>query len=384
MQELLFINLFSMRKYILFLIFWVVPLVLVWCGKDSDWTKVITSTWSSEGPQYTLEELEAMFKKPSQQVFSITWSSTVELSTYLQWGKKDIAGLINLLTWSDTSSIEKRAYLKSYLWDYEWAIKEKEKLCKSDVSKCPKPLITIDLWNSQDQSGTLIWEINLSIDGQEINHESSIVQPEVYENMVHRVHAEKEWYLDAYDKINSIEGGYNELAFNPIMAKADARVEFDNQIGGTFSTGDWTWSIRYTFAPNTFADTRWVVKGTVTVYLFALTPEDNNLSAFSLDSFSMSWVSLWNGMITNGMPFVTAYKNGEKIHNILPIEWVGVMSLWVTPMDMKNVPKNTWLSNSELENYGLPGYWKLNRETGVWIESKMQLLDESGTYKFQL
>jgi hypothetical protein len=89
-------------------------------------------------------------------------------------------------------------------------------------------------------------------------------------------------------------------------------------------------------------------------------------------------------MITNGMPFVTAYKDGKEIDNVKPIEGIGVMSPSITAMDLVNVPKNTWLPNSELERFGLPGYWALDRKTGVWKESKMQILDTLGGYKFQL
>jgi hypothetical protein len=51
-------------------------------------------------------------------------------------------------------------------------------------------------------------------------------------------------------------------------------------------------------------------------------------------------------------------------------------------MDFKNVPKNTWLSPKELREYKLPGFWRLDRSSGVWIDSEMQILDEVGTYKF--
>lgn len=54
----------------------------------------------------------------------------------------------------------------------------------------------------------------------------------------------------------------------------------------------------------------------------------------------------------------------------------------VFKQDFSKIPKSTWLTTAELENYGLPGFWKLNRMTGVWIESKLQVLDNDGTYRF--
>jgi hypothetical protein len=51
-------------------------------------------------------------------------------------------------------------------------------------------------------------------------------------------------------------------------------------------------------------------------------------------------------------------------------------------MNFKNVPKNTWLTPTALQKYGLPGFWKLDRESGVWQDSVMQILDDTGTYKF--
>jgi hypothetical protein len=51
-------------------------------------------------------------------------------------------------------------------------------------------------------------------------------------------------------------------------------------------------------------------------------------------------------------------------------------------MNFKDVPKNIWLSPKELQKYGLPGFWKLDKNSGTWIDSVVQILDEVGRYKF--
>lgn len=51
-------------------------------------------------------------------------------------------------------------------------------------------------------------------------------------------------------------------------------------------------------------------------------------------------------------------------------------------MDFEGVPKNTWLKFEELMKYGIPGYWRLDRSSGVWTESEMQILDTDGHYHF--
>ncbi len=384
MNTLLSTNLFSMRRYTaILMVSMVIPLVLSSCFKKD--TPIVESPTTAQEWELSLAELEALFASGAQVPYSIHSGGILELTAELQTGRGNILEMIASLTWNDINSIDKRAYLKSYMGDYSWALAEKDILCKKDATLCPKPSITLDIGGIQNQSWESLNNIRISIDGKSISHDSAIIQPEVYDNMVHRVRVEKEWYLDSYAKLNHVPGGSTELPLNPVLAKADSIVEMDNQVGGTYTAGEWTGAITYTIAPDTFANASWkIIQWKVMVYLFALDKNDEWLSTFQLDTFSNSWTRLGNGMITNGMPFVTAYKDGKEIDNVKPIEGIGVMSPSITAMDLVNVPKNTWLPNSELERFGLPGYWALDRKTGVWKESKMQILDTLGGYKFQL
>ena len=87
-------------------------------------------------------------------------------------------------------------------------------------------------------------------------------------------------------------------------------------------------------------------------------------------------------MITDGMPFVTAYQNGQELSISKPIVGIGKMQSDRLMAGLKSVPKNIWLSPTELEKYNLPGFWRLDRSSGVWVDSVMQVLDETGTYMF--
>ncbi len=112
--------------------------------------------------------------------------------------------------------------------------------------------------------------------------------------------------------------------------------------------------------------------------------DDQDLSIFDLSAFGANGELVGDNMITYGMPLITAYKDGEPLRIVKPIQGTGTI-LGITPaMDLKNVPKNVWLTGNELLTHGIPPFWSLNRETGVWTESKMMILDEAGNYRFEI
>lgn len=76
--------------------------------------------------------------------------------------------------------------------DYSGALAEKDTLCKIDTTQCPKPSIILDVGTAVDQSGTVIESPNIYLNGRPITMESSIAQPPVYDEMVHRVRVEAE------------------------------------------------------------------------------------------------------------------------------------------------------------------------------------------------
>jgi hypothetical protein len=378
-----------MRRYTPLVLLTVIPLILVSCGKTDDIIPTqtgVTSSWKETSP-YTLEQYETLFAAKEKEWFYIQGSGTIvsDIGAHLRSGHRNITELISSLTGSDTATIEKRSYLRSYMGDYSGALAEKDTLCKIDTTQCPKPSIILDVGTAVDQSGTVIESPNIYLNGRPITMESSIAQPPVYDEMVHRVRVEAEWYLDSYGKLDDTwVNAYKTLSVNPTLAKSDMSIVMDNQIGGTYTAGEGTGSITYTLAPDTFTTLDGKeVTGNINLYLFALTKWDNSLSTFQLDVFSASGTNVGWAMITEGMPFVTAYQNGKVLKITKPIE--GVSKLQQAErfkMDFEWVPKNTWLKNDELMKYGLPGYWRLDRESGVWKESEMQILDTTGRYRF--
>ncbi len=116
--------------------------------------------------------------------------------------------------------------------DYSGALAERDALCKTDTTQCPKPSIILDVGTAVDQSGTVISDPQIYLNGQPIVMESSVAQPPVYDDMVQRVRVEKEGYLDSYAKLNDTgTSGYKTLAIQPTMAKAKLDIEMDNQTG---------------------------------------------------------------------------------------------------------------------------------------------------------
>jgi hypothetical protein len=58
----------------------------------------------------------------------------------------------------------------------------------------------------------------------------------------------------------------------------------------------------------------------VRVYLFALGKNDSTLSTFNLDVFTNSGAAVGNRMVTDGMPFVTAYQDSKVLKIAKSIE----------------------------------------------------------------
>jgi len=165
------------------------------------------------------------------------------------------------------------------------------------------------------------------------------------------------------------------------MAKADNIATITAESGGSTQAG----IMQYTIAPNSFKNANGeTVTGEVEVYTFSLDREDNaDLSVFQLDAYDANGVKVGDSFITFGMPYVTAYQNGEALEIASPIEGTGVI-LYQDGMDLVNVPKNEWLSGDQLEQYSIPPFWNLDRKAGVWHETQMMILDEAGNYRFRL
>ena len=198
--------LYNMRKHIPLLLIGATLLTLASCGKTPE--PVVTqsgSTGAATAP-YTLEQYDAMFASEAAKPFSVNSGSitTTDLNAHIRSGTRNIRDLIESLTGSDTASIQKRSYLKSYMGDYSGAIAERDTLCKADTTQCPQPSIILDVGTARDQSGATIESPHIYLNGQPITMESSISQPPVYGDMIQRVRVEKEGYLDSYAKLDDV------------------------------------------------------------------------------------------------------------------------------------------------------------------------------------
>lgn len=377
-----------MRKYLSILIIGLIlPIFLTSCWKKATPPTEEVVQETVENSPYTLEQLETMFAEEEKKEFVPQSESVdvIDISNYLSSGQKNIKDLIASLSWSDTESVEKRAYLKSFMGDYSWALADREDLCKTDNTQCKKESITIEFSQIADQSGSIVSAPNIYLNSTKLDTQSAVLQAEVYDNMIHRVRVEKEWYLDAFAKINGVEWVPLELKINSTMSKAALAIQMDNQVGGTYTVGTWTNSIMYIIPPNTFSyEDGKIVNGIVNVYLFSLWYQDQDLSVFALDTFSPDGINMGSSMVTDWMPFVSAYSDGKELIITKEIEGEGMMEMNQTfTLNLEDVPKNQWLNNETLIEYWLPGYWRLDRKNGVWIESEMQILNTEWRYRFK-
>ena len=342
---------------------------------------LLSSCWRTEEKMNQTGATQSGITYTSEKI-DLTNDSLEDLSShiYSASGNANIGKYIQELSGAEPATREKRAYLNSFVWNYKDALADKNSLCKENPTECKGEYITLQVWSASDQDGNAIANPNVYLNGEKINATTGISKPEVYKNFVHRVRVEKEGYLDAYSKLNGVEWGFNELTINPKLARADATATLNNREWGVKNA----WAMNYTIAPNSFVkENGEPATGEVNVYMFSLDRNDNDLSVFSLDAFGAGWERLGDSFITYGMPYITAYQNGEVLKIDRPIEWTGTI-LYTEGMNLKGAPKNEWLGRQQLEQFNIPPFWQLDRVNGVWKESQMMLLDDMGTYKFRL
>ena len=264
-----------MYKHLPILLIGATLLTLASCGKTPEPVATQSGATGAESSPYTLEEYEAIFAAREKIAFSVNSGaiSSQDVSSYLQSDSRNIRELIESLTGSDTATVTKRSYLRSYMGDYSGALADRDTLCQADATQCPQPTILLEVGTARDQSGETIESPRVYLNGKSITMESAIAQPAVYSDMVHRVRVESEGYLDSYARLNDTgTGGYKTLAIQPTMAKSETKIEMDNQIGGTYTVGSGSDSITYALTPDTFTtrdDKK--VTGKINLYLFSLT-----------------------------------------------------------------------------------------------------------------
>lgn len=360
-----------------------ITLSLTSCGGKTDTDIVLKDSGAkqdtSRAARMAPEETKAIL---SDSGFTLQWASIQGLSQHIRStsGTTNIRQYINSLTGSDMNSTLQRSYLQSFVWDYEKANAERDKLCSYNSAVCPQDQFTLNLPTIVDKK---TWEPVKNTRVYINTKRVGTVSPKValYNDMVHRVRVEKEGYLDSYGMLNALPGGHSVLEAGAKLKPAELHISVPVDTPITQKVTNFT----YTVPANAFVDGAGKpVSGKVDLYFFSMDTGDQDLSIFQLNAFAKDGTLLWDNMITFGMPLVTAYQNGVPLDIKIPIDGTGTILNQTSEMDFQNVPKNVWLWEKELLKYKIPPFWSLNRKTGTWTESQMMILDTKGNYRFQI
>ncbi len=314
--------------------------------------------------------------------------SLVELNNSMYWKNwwDNIKQKIETLnsTWASIVDKTKAVYLKSFVWDYENALKERWELCKTDKNLCKKVDINLTSYRPTDTEWNIIDNADIYINWEKVWNLKAKNTLNVYNNFIHRVKVSKKWYLDHYTKFWVSENWLDSESLNPKLLKANS---METVFSGTWIVKN-TWNYTYTIEANSFTTLDWKsVVWNVDIYFFDIDWTEWNLNVFNLDAFDNETLSYmgWS-MVTHGMPLIKAYKWDTELKIIKPISWKWlIINQEKMPwMDLNNVPKWVYLWKNELAKYNIPAFWWLDQQNWVWISSEMKILDNLWNYEFQL
>lgn len=128
------------------------------------------------------------------------------------------------------------------------------------------------------------------------------------------------------------------------------------------------------------------------------TPNFTRSQLLSLDIFSQEGTFIGSGMTTFGMPLVKAY-DGEvelKINPKNPVRVTGeIQNLYdfliadgkTTEEVAKiyaSIPAGTKITLKKAYELGLPPFWHLDTDKGIWTDSSYTILDQQGNLEFFL
>jgi len=265
-------------------------------------------------------------------------------------------------TGSKQEDIEKSAYLNSFIGNYENALKQRDEICNnsSTHSNCEKIDLKITSYVPSDMEGNIISNTELFIDWEKIWELKGNNEFSLYNNFVHRVRVHKKWYLDFYKKIALSSYGSFKESINPKLLKADS-LEI---INASEELSKETENFSFKIEGNSFSYADWTeVSGEIELYFFDIDGSEGNLNVFNLDAFDEEDFSYAGGsMITHGMPLVKAYSGDKELAITKPIlgKWIIIHQEKAIGMDLKNVPKNVWLTKKEADKYKIPPFWRLD------------------------
>lgn len=300
------------------------------------------------------------------------------------WGDKLKEKIDLLLKDVNIENKQKASFLQSFVGDYENSLQNRENFCLEDnnLDYCKK--IDFELISYFPRSTT--WEylewVKMYFDNRELWEFKWVKKVQLEDKFVHRIKLEKEWYLDFFEKI-VIDGNIQDsISINPIMIPANKNEIIDPTKMNTIYSDNFT----YVIEEDSFIDKSWnLYSKEVIVYLFDLWSNEQGENVFNLDVFTEDLDYNWYSFNTYWMPMLIAYdKSWNRLKFQKEVKWKWIIENLnnIFEIDIRWVPKNTYLWKEELDNYNIPPFWYLNLNSGIWNEWKMSILDENWNYEF--
>jgi len=309
-------------------------------------------------------------------------------SLYSNWWWNNIKEKIKILTfsWVTKENKLKATFLESFIWDYKQSLQNRKELCKNNYESlfCKKIILALTSYRPTDTKWNILENVVISVDWRrrgKLNWKNNL---HLENKFIHRIKISKEWYLSFYKKI-FIDSAFDiQESLNPKLLKADFSKIIKSDRKNEIKTKNFNFSI----ISNSFKSKNWkIYSWDIKLYVFDITSEDWDLNILNLDTFDNNKSYVWNSMVTFWMPLIKAYdSNWNELEQIKDLLWKWtIQNIWKAPwIDLKNVPKNIWLTKNSLDKYKIPPFWHLDEKAWVWVESKMKILDSKGNYEFKL
>lgn len=327
-------------------------------------------------------------------------SSTQELSNQLgdpsiSW--LEVANSKQADAKNDDRMLIDAAFAQSVLWDLSSAETLLDTYCTNHEtdSACQKIHIIYNTTPPIDQDGQLVQDAHFSILWQDSDVQN--FRYDAYPNTIVRSKISKEWYTDHFSQKNLTlwpdeNKQVEEIFLDPVILLA-AQDKISLSVGSAFEVT----TEHYTFSwdgNNFLSSSNESVDGDIDVYFFDLWRNTGNFEASSLlalDVFDSRDSIVWFRMNTFGMPLVKAYKNGEELkidpNNPIRVEgyfqdhsdYLSLINRDIDPESIyTDVPVWTKITVDNAESFGMPPFWRLDSEYGIWVDSSYTLLDSSG------
>lgn len=323
------------------------------------------------------------------------WLKNSNISNYLDnISINKLAGTLYTESWAmeinkkidyfiSKNDLWKASFLSSFLWDYKSWLNQRNSLCKNQTNEnkdfCEKLNTELKLSISDTKWNKMNW-VKISIDWNiDFNKNKDL-----YNNFVHRLRFSKKWYLDSYEKVILWNWSDSVIESNPKLLKTDYTINTDINKNISYKTKNFDYKI----PANSFVNLDWtLVTWNIDIYFFDIGASDWDLSVLNLDVFDDNFNYVWNSFTTLWMPLVKAYSWENELILSKEITWTWIIqniqerAPWI---DLINVPKNIWLTKTDLDKYNIPPFWNLDQINWVWKSSSMKILDEKWNYEFKL